>query len=203
MKSTVGEDRALLSRCFSGDREAEETLVRQYSNLVYYAVQRTLMMRHVPYNSQDLEDLHNTIFLRLFEAKGKKLRQYQGKNGCSLATWIRTVAARTVLDHLRKRGVNGIAAQERKIPLEEIYGLASDDSNALTLIERAEKEQLLRQGLQHLSSRDRLFIKLHFDRGLALTEVAEAMQLSMDNAYTIKHRAVKKLRTHLDSTLAN
>jgi len=137
MKSSVGEDRALLSRCFSGDREAEETLVRQYSNLVYYAVQRTLMMRHVPYNSQDLEDLHNTIFLRLFEAKGKKLRQYQGKNGCSLATWIRTVAARTVLDHLRKRGVNGIAAQDRKIPLEEIYGLASDDSNALTLIETA------------------------------------------------------------------
>ena len=98
MKSTVGEDRALLSRCFSGDREAEETLVRQYSNLVYSAVQRTLMMRHVPYNSQDLEDLHNTIFLRLFEAQGKKLRQYQGKNGCSLATWIRTVAVRTVLE---------------------------------------------------------------------------------------------------------
>jgi len=46
-------------------------------------------------------------------------------------------------------------------------------------------------------------MKLHFDRGLALTEVAEAMQLSRDNAYTIKHRAVKKLRTHLGSTLAN
>ena len=101
MNHPLKEDRELLSKCVSGDRTASEMLVRRFSDLVYRAVQYTLMAKHVSFNRHDLEDLHNTVFLRLFEQGCKKLRQYQGKNGCSLASWIRMIAVRTVLDHLR------------------------------------------------------------------------------------------------------
>jgi RNA polymerase sigma-70 factor (ECF subfamily) len=197
MNSSLTEDRDLLSRCFSGDGEAAENLVRRFSNLVYQAVQHTLIVKHVRFNKQDLEDFHNTVFLRLFENGCKKLKQYQGKNGCSLATWIRLITVRTVLDHLRKKGVDSIARRDTQITLDEVYGLKGDECDGLTLLERAEKEQLLREGMQNLPPRDRLFMKLHFDQGLSVAEVAAAMQVSVDNVYTIKHRAIQRLKTQV------
>jgi RNA polymerase sigma-70 factor (ECF subfamily) len=197
MNSSLTEDRDLLSRCFSGDGEAAENLVRRFSNLVYQAVQHTLIVKHVRFNKQDLEDFHNTVFLRLFENGCKKLKQYQGKNGCSLATWIRLITVRTVLDHLRKKGVDSIARRDTQITLDEVYGLKGDECDGLTLLERAEKEQLLREGMQNLPPRDRLFMKLHFDQGLSVAEGAAAMQVSVDNVYTIKHRAIQRLKTQV------
>ena len=95
-------DQALLAGCISGNRLTQEALVKQFSNLVYTSVQYILRARNISYCRSDLEDLHNTIFVTLFEKGCKKLRQYKGKNGCSLASWIRLIAIRTVLDHLRK-----------------------------------------------------------------------------------------------------
>ena len=197
MNSSLKEDRDLLSRCFSGDGEAAENLVRRFSNLVYKAIQHTLIVKHVSFNKEDLEDFHNTVFLRLFEHGCKKLKQYQGKNGCSLATWINLITVRTVLDHLRKKGVDSIARRDTQITLDEVYGLKGDECDGLALLERAEKEQLLREGMQNLPPRDRLFMKLHFDQGLSVAEVAAAMQVSVKNVYTIKHRAIQRLKTQV------
>jgi RNA polymerase sigma-70 factor (ECF subfamily) len=194
MNSSLTQDRDLLSRCFSGDGEAAENLVRRFSNLVYKTVQHTFIVKHVRFNKQDLEDFHNTVFLRLFENGCKKLKQYRGKNGCSLATWIRLITVRTVLDHLRKKGVDSIARRDTQITLDEVYGLKGDEYDGLALLERAEQEQLLREGMQNLPPRDRLFMKLHFDQGLSVAEVAAAMQVSVENVYTIKHRAIQRLK---------
>jgi RNA polymerase sigma-70 factor (ECF subfamily) len=203
MNSSLTEDRDLLSRCFSDDGEAAENLVRLFSNLVYQAAQHTLIVKHVRFNKQDLEDFRNTVFLQLFEHGCKKLKQYQGKNGCSLATWIRLITVRTVLDHLRKKGVDSIARRDTKITLDEVYGLKGDECDGLALLERAEKEQLLREGMQNLPPRDRLFMKLHFDQGLSVAEVAAAMQVSVENVYTIKHRAIQRLKTQVASATSN
>ena len=203
MRSSLEEERGLLTKCFSGDMEAGEALVRRFSNLVYQAVQHTFLVKHVRYTKEDLQDLHNTVFLRLFEEECKKLRQYEGKNGCSLATWIRLIAVRTVLDHLRKKGVDSIARRDALISLDEVYGLKGDDCDGVALLERAEKERLLRQGIKNLPPRDRLFMKLHFDQGLPVAEVAAAMQISVENVYIIKHRAIQRLRAQVASATSN
>ena len=199
MNRSFREDRQLLSKCFSGDRKASETLVREFSALVYGSVQYTLMTRHVPYNRQDLEDLHNTVFLRLFEQECKKLRQYQGKNGCSLASWIRMIAVRTVLDHLRKKGVDAMVWQKKCLPLEDLPELEADEVEPSVKMEKAEKERVLREGMRSLPPRHRLFMKLHLEQGLPVAEVAETMRLSVGNAYTLKHRAVEKLKSYVAS----
>jgi len=197
MTHTFNEDRRLLSKCFSGDRKASETLVRRFSDLVYRSVQHTLIAKHVPFNRHDLEDLHNAVFLGLFEKKCKKLRQYQGRNGCSLASWIRMIAVRTALDHLRKKGVDSLVWQKKRIPLEELPELKAEEVEIWANMEKAEQERLLQIGMQRLPPRDRLFIKLHFDQELSIAEIAETMQLSMANAYTIKHRAIHKLKSYV------
>jgi len=203
MSSSLEEDRNLLAKCFSGDMEAGEALVRRFSNLVYQAVQQTFLVKHVLYAKEDLQDLHNSVFLQLFEEGCKKLKQYEGKNGCSLATWIRLIAVRIVLDHLRKKGVDSIACRGALLALDEVYGLKGDECDGVALLERAEKERLLREGIQNLSPRDRLFMKLHFDQGLPVAEVAAAMQVSVENVYIIKHRAIQKLRAQVASATSN
>jgi RNA polymerase sigma-70 factor (ECF subfamily) len=197
MSSSLEEDRSLLAKCFSGDREAADALVRQFSNLVYQAVQHTFITRHAPYTREDVEDLHNTVFLHLFEHGCKKLKQYKGKNGCSLATWIRLITVRTVLDHFRKKEVEIAIRPKMKIPLDEVYGLKEGGKDALALMEQAEKERLIREGMEKLPPRDRLFMKLHLDQGLSIKEVAEAIQISIENAHTIKHRAIRKLKAEV------
>jgi RNA polymerase sigma factor (sigma-70 family) len=191
------ETRLLLSRCFTGDREAAEALVRQYSSLVYYAVRNTLLLKGVSFSNHDLEDLHNTVFLALFEERCKKLKQFEGRNGCSLASWIKLVAVRMVLDHLRRKGVDSLGYRQLRIPLEEVYGLREEEPGACTVMEREEQSLFIRETIKRLPARDQLFVKLYFDHGLPLEEVATIMNLTMNNLYTIKHRLIQKLRSQL------
>ena len=66
-------------------------------------------------------------------------------------------------------------------------------------MESAEQEKLVHEGMESLAPRDRLFMKLHIDQGLPVEEVAEALQISVQNAYVVKHRAVERLRFYLVS----
>jgi RNA polymerase sigma factor (sigma-70 family) len=201
MNESLERDKSLLSGCFADKGEARETLVRQFSNLVYQAVLHTLRAKNVQFFRHDVEDLHNNIFLKLFDSNCRKLRQYKGRNGCSLATWIRLVAVRTVLDHLRKKGVDAIASRSKQIPLDEMLGVEARQANALELIEKAEQERLVRDAAQYLPPRDRLFMKLHFEKDLSVAQVALTMKLTSSAAYTLKHRVIKKLRAHVISRL--
>ena len=83
------------------------------------------------------------------------------------------------------------------MPLDDMAELSGNDDEAWTQIARAEQKRLLEDGFKSLPPRYRLFIELHFYRGLTLAEVASAMQLSIDNAYTIKHRAIQKLKARV------
>lgn len=203
MSRSCEEDRNLVARCVAGDRGGAEILVRRYSDLVYRSVQYTLTARHVAFTRYDLEDLHNTVFLNLFERGRRRLAQYQGRNGCSLASWIRLITVRTVLDHLRKKGVDALSWQQRKMPLEQLPELAAEGTGFGTGAGKEKWERLVQIGLEKLPPRDRLFMKLHFHEGLSIAEVAETMQLSVDHAYTIKHRAIARLRSCLASTPVN
>ncbi|MFO7985903.1 MAG: sigma-70 family RNA polymerase sigma factor [Desulfatiglandaceae bacterium] len=196
---SVKEDRRLLTKCLEGDREASALFVTRFSGLIYHSVRYTLAVRGIPFTRQDLEDFHNTIFLRLFEGDCRKLRQYQGKNGCSPASWLRVVAVRIVLNHIRDSGLKSTLRQDTPA---HFLNLTTSDKEALeplTLMEQAEQRQFLRDATKRLSPRDRLFMKLYFEDGLGIQEVADALGISIQNAYTVKHRAIQRLRSHLSN----
>jgi RNA polymerase sigma factor (sigma-70 family) len=199
MNPPLEEDRKLISKCISGHRDAWGNLVRRFSNLVYQTVRSTFVAKQAPFTRQDLEDLHNTVFLGLFDQGCAKLKLYQGRNGCTLASWIRIVTVRTVLNHLRKKGVDSPLWEKRKTPVEELSWLKGEDQGPLALMENAEQEKLVQEGMESLSPRDRVFMKLHIDQGLPVEDVAEALQISVQNAYVVKHRAVEKLKSFLVS----
>jgi RNA polymerase sigma factor (sigma-70 family) len=197
MRAPFGEDWQLISKCLSIDRRAWETMVRRFSNLVYQTVRTTFLTKQIPFSRQDLEDLHNTVFLGLFEQGCARLKLYEGRNGCTLASWIRIVTVRTVLNHLRKKGLDEPLWEKKRTPIEELPWLRGEDKGPLALMESAEQEKLVHKGMESLGPRDRLFMKLHIDQGLPVEQVAEALHISVQNAHVVKHRAVEKLKSYL------
>ena len=192
---SLEDDRLLLGRCFSGDRDAHEAVVRQFSDLVYRVIQHTFSVKDISYSLSDLEELHNGIFLRLFENRCKRLKQYKGKNGCSLASWIRIIAVRTVIDYLRKESVDALNRSKTAAPLEVIDYMEAEEPEPWAAIDREDQWHMIQNGLEKLRPKDRLFLKLHFLERLSVGEVAHVMGLSESNAHSMKHRALKRLKS--------
>jgi RNA polymerase sigma-70 factor, ECF subfamily len=190
------EDRHLASRCASGEREALESLVNRFSNLIYHAVKQTLVLKRVPHTRQDLEDLHGSVFLQLLDKGCRKLGQYRGTNGCSLASWIRLIAVRTVLNHLRAQGMDSFSWGERRSAIEDLHDeMAAEGDDVSRNVEKEEELRMVKEGIHRLPTKEKLLMRLHIEKGLALDAVADVMHLNLQNAYTIKHRAVKRLRS--------
>ncbi len=167
--------------------------------LIYHAVKHTLVLKRVPHTHQDLEDLHGSVFLQILDKGCRKLGQYRGTNGCSLASWIRLIAIRTVLNRLRAQGMDSFSWGDRRSSIEDLHEEVTADSDETSRkLEKREELRIVKEGIDRLPAKERLLMRLHFERGLALEEVADVMHLSLQNAYTVKHRAVKRLRSWIN-----
>jgi len=191
------KDRQLIDRCVAGDREAAERFVRTYSNLIYGSVQQILRSKNVRFVTQDVEDLHHEVFLKLFENGCKKLDQFEGRNGCSLKTWLRVVCVRIVLNHLRNNRIGSLRNRPFNLSLEQIPELWDGNETALQQLEKNERRKLLEEGVRRLSPKERQVFEMGRIKGFSSDEIAADMNLSVQNVYTIKHRAIKKLKEML------
>ena len=191
-------DQDILAGCISGDRHTQEVFVRQFSDLVYRSIQYTLRIRDISCSQSDLEDLHNSVFVKLLDRRCKKLRQYKGKNGCSLSSWIRLITVRTVLDNLRKARTDALTRKDRVLSLDALVDMKSETPEPWTLMNKTEQSRMIRNGLLSLLPRDRLFLKLHCLEGLSIREVAVILRISEGNAHSLKHRAIKRLKAKID-----
>jgi DNA-directed RNA polymerase specialized sigma24 family protein len=78
------------------------------------------------------DDLFQEIFLTLVQDDYFQLRRFRGDHGCMLASWLRMIAARRAIDHLRKSTIPARLLEE---PLEHDPGEAlergSDEEQSL------------------------------------------------------------------------
>lgn len=187
------EDRQLLYECIvCGNKEK---LVQQYWNLVCHIVRKTLTMKNVRFTHEDIEDLRNEVFLKLFDKGCWRLKQYREELGHGLAGWIALIANRTVLNDLRKKGFNGLSRKNTRVPIEEIVDL----KNKKNSLEVMEERRLIQDAMEKLPSRDRLVLKLHYYHELSLPEVASLIHTSVGAVYTIKSRAIERLRAQISN----
>lgn len=193
------DEKNLLIGCFQGDRYAQGDFVTRFSDLVYHTVLNTLRAKAVDWQTQDVEDLCQTVFMRLLEKRCRRLRQFRGKNGCSLRSWVRMITVHTVIDHLRSRK----DALAHASTLETSYflnNLRADLLDPVQVLDFTQQMDRVHRGLQSLMPRDRLFIKLHCLKELSIQEVAGILGVSENNAYCIKHRALHRLKAALQSS---
>ncbi len=182
------EERQLLYECIISGKKHK--LVQQYWNLVYHTVRKTFTVKHVPFTQEDIEDLRNEVFVQLFDKGCWRLRQYREELGHGLAGWITLIANRTVLNYLRKRGFDSLSWQNTRVPIEEILDLKQEKNS----LEVMEERRLIQDAMEKLPSRDRLVLKLHYYHELSLLDVASAIHRTAGATYTIKSRAIKRLK---------
>jgi RNA polymerase sigma factor (sigma-70 family) len=93
------EEKKHLAGCLRGEKAAWNDFVRQYSGLIYHTIKKTLSLSDT---SQHLiDDIFQDIFLSLVRDDFAQLRRFRGDHGCTLASWLRMIAARRTIDYLR------------------------------------------------------------------------------------------------------
>lgn len=78
-----------------------------------------------------------------------------------------------------------------------LNNLSAEIIDPVHVMDSAQQMDRVHQGLQSLVPRDRLFIKLHCLKELSIQEVAGILGVSENNAYSIKHRALNRLKAAL------
>jgi RNA polymerase sigma-70 factor, ECF subfamily len=179
------KEKILIAGCLRNEKAAWDSLVLQYSNLVYHTIKKTLNLHHAETRADLVEDLYQEFFLSLLRDDYKKLRQFRGAHDCSLASWLRLLTARLTIDFLRKQaptagGVAGAMSRHGPNPTEPLLN--------------EEQERLLNQAIQTLSPRDRILLDLCYHQALASEEVAALLKTSLNAVYAQKSRVLEKIR---------
>jgi len=188
MRFSIEEDRRIIKGCLAGDAKVLEEFIRIYSPLIFRYVQQTFASSNIPFEEDDLKEHHNSVFVLLLEDNCRKLKQFKGQNGCSLASWVRLIACRSVLNKMREDSGDANWVEYR-LPIEEAADVLYEELSALEFMELEEKNIFIRECMKKLSARDRLFLKLHVEQDLPVPKVARIMHMTTDNAHTLRYRA--------------
>jgi RNA polymerase sigma factor (sigma-70 family) len=206
MSSTHPEptDDVLMTAYARGDAAAFERLYERHQAALYRFVRRLLGTAL----SAQTDEVFQDTWLRVVNA-----RERWAPQGASFRTWLFTLAHHRVIDLLRRSG--------REVALDAFDGedgspwepegaaawqhwpapaSAAPHSEELAFWRRA-GERLL-QCLEQLPLPQRSAFLLHHDDGLALAEVASALEVGFETAKTRVRYAMSKLRTCMGAYLA-
>lgn len=189
-------DLDLLNGCIAGDRQAWSGLVERFTRYVYYFIRLTAKRHHTEFGPEEMADLHNDLFVALFEDDCRRLRAYRGDNGCSVRSWIRIITIRRCLDALRRRRVQVSIDVEPDEPGPRAPTLVSDEPDPLEALlarDRAERRAQLDALTEGLSERDRLLLEMIYVRKMSADAIAATLRIKKGALYTRKTRLIKRL----------
>jgi RNA polymerase sigma-70 factor, ECF subfamily len=189
-------DFGLIKACIKGEREAWGTFVECYSRAIHAAIHKTYQRFGVnTAMDEEKSDLFQEVFLHLKKNDCQKLKSFEGKNGCSLATWLRVVVSRLVIDHLRRERPCLISIDDAPYQDGRVSEYHSEtEAIAEERIEALEVREFVRREMAALSPRDRFLISLVYEDGLAIEEVSRVVNLTAGAIYTRISRIKGKLR---------
>ncbi|MFO8056276.1 MAG: sigma-70 family RNA polymerase sigma factor [bacterium] len=192
-------DLVILKACCRKEEQAWERFLDRFGKLIYYAIHRTLGLKNYHPAPEEVEDLFSEVLVHFIKDDCKKLRLYRGDEGCTVATWVRTVTVRYTLDFLRAR-----ARDPLKVDLEK-EGIAAEASLAAPVTRpdeaytEREKEESLERAIKKLGKEDRHFMELYYTRGLSPEEVSQVLGISVKTVYSRVNRLKEKLSRNMES----
>ncbi|MGE5218153.1 MAG: RNA polymerase sigma factor [Chloroflexota bacterium] len=185
------KEKSLLAGCIRGDKVSWDAFVLQYSGLIYHTIRRTVALHRFESAQDFVDDLFQEVFLSLVKDDFLQLRRFRGDRGCTLASWLRMIATRRTIDHLRKVEKPDESLEHS---LAEFAGAESkgDESDA--------QFQRVADALAKLHPREQILVDLLFRKNLSAQNVASILNLSVGAVYTQKSRALAKLREILEKS---
>jgi len=174
-------DRELVRRAQTGDREAFEELVRRNQHRVF-AVAGGILRRR-----EDVEDIAQQVFVKAYFS----LKRFDQR--AAFSTWLYKITVNECWDLLRKKKVRPLL-YESDLSEEQAQQFGAADklqSRAQDISDKLEAQQRVERLLQGLDPRDRMMLILKEVEGFAIEEIAEILNL---NANTVKVRLFRARR---------
>ena len=172
-------DRELIVRAQAGDAEAQESLVRNFSPMVFRLISRFFR------NREDVEDLAQDIFVKVF-GRIDQVRPDENFPG-----WLQRVAINTCYDELRK-------TRRRRLALETFGPL--EVAEPVVVPREPEDYGRVRKALEALDAKLRVPLILKEVEEMSVEEIAKTMGISQTNVKVRLFRARKKLAAVLGSS---
>lgn len=191
------DETTLLAACIDGDRRALDAFVSRYSRLVYFHVNNTLRRLRGQLDTELADDLYQQVFVMLLEDDRRRLRLYQPDKGCSVASWIRIITIRAVINVLRRQR-RTVSLDDESRPIA-VADEGADPFATLTAGGDQRWEALLPVVAAKLSGSDRLLLDLVYTRRLDAAAIAAALQIKRSQVYVRKNRLVRRLRRHAEA----
>ncbi len=92
------DEKDILERVLAGDAAAFEAFLERYRALIF----SVFYGKGFAFPADYMDDLYQSFVLALARRDFHKLRAFQGRNHCTMATFLQVVATRFALDELRK-----------------------------------------------------------------------------------------------------
>ena len=173
----MNSDHILITRSAKGDMQAFAEFVDKYSRYVFNLAYRVLK------DHQDAEEAAQDTFVKVFHA----LDDYRGDG--KVTTWLYTITYRNCLNRMRSNRLHVVEVEDQvregKADSTYVSGLES--------LERADRSELIRRGMEQLSSKESAVLTLFYLEEQSLKEISEIMGLTSSNAKVILHRGRKNL----------
>jgi RNA polymerase sigma-70 factor, ECF subfamily len=187
-RATGDSDERLIREYARGDERAFGHLLERYRNRVANLVRCRLGSR-----SLWVEDVAQDVFLQVHRGA----RSFEGRS--AFKTWLFGVALNVCRDHIqRERRVAGTGAVEADDDRTLAF-LPGESLDPLELLERAERDALIRSAIERLTPTHRTVLQLRDWEEMTYDEIAQVLAVPVGTVRSRLHNA----RAALAKALAN
>ncbi|MEM9346171.1 MAG: RNA polymerase sigma factor [Planctomycetota bacterium] len=179
------DDGQLAARVASGDSAAAEELVRRHQAPVRG------FLRAVCYDRSAVDDLAQETFLRAIKHAGRFDAKYPMRG------WLLTIARRLSINHGQKA--------KRRRPAAGIEPDQLQTENTTGPSGRLEKQEqqtlakdLVQQAMARLTEPQRVAIAMHYQQGLPLDQIAEALEMPIGTVKSHLYRGRQRMKELLE-----
>ena len=184
-------DSEFVKKALEGNIASFGTLVERYKNRVYNVACRILN------NAEDAEDISQEAFVSAY----KSLRQFDIQK--KFGPWLFRITANLCIDFLRRRKYQSVSLDENGAYLDDDNTIQIPDKSPSPqkLTENAELKEIMEETIAELPPKYRITLMLRYIEDYTYSEIADALDTSVDTVKTHIHRGreilKKKLRLNL------
>lgn len=174
----------------AGNREAFETLVRNYDHSVLRLAFNLLR------SQEDARDVYQETFLRVYRNLGNF------RFDCSFRTWLYRIVSNLCLDQLRKKKVRKEESTVKNTVdgTVDLLSLVPEERAGIDPQRQAFSSEIkarIKGALGDLSPRERMVFEMRHFQGMRLRLIGEALGTTEEAAKNCLFRATQKMRSAL------
>ena len=188
------DDLEFLQGCLKGNQQSWSEFISRYYRLINNYIHSVISINSCNISIEQVQDIFQEIFHALIKDNYKKLSSYQGKNGCSLASWLRQVTTNFTIDYLRKlKPILSLDAEDEEgFTLKDT--LKDLSAGAIEFLKDQDRRKTLQECISSLETDEQYFLELFLNQRIPLDEIKEHLKITRGAVDMRKKRIFLRLQ---------